>query len=430
MGVRRAHTASGVRDIDGELRDALRRHADLVPVPSPDPMPGVARAARRIRRRRTTSALGSLVLIVGLALGTAVAVHRAQNVQNAHRPGSEQQLAGVFSAQEHAFAAADYLGWPNRGSVPADDLGDAARRAWADRHGVNLPDVVIAPLWSDALPTGDDMFAFQAWDRDERVAWTVFAMRDTDPGGPAATLVSDTPTASGTRTGASAGANTGSATGQVSALVDTSQGPYAIVIGAPGTTDIRYAADGVSFAPEFTRDGVAMFAVPVPPDPPKPAGPPEAARADRSDDARLFGAAKSPEAPLLLSAAKPATPASLLPSAGPSQAPARPTPVASPPWSPPPTVDPIAANPYTAAAGWHAPGVIRVRDVAGAITYQGPIGHYGPPLSAVVGATTSGWLDSSIQQDAQTPLERSRERVERTKIAEQAALAARNAGNP
>ncbi len=242
-------------ELDEKLRHALHQRAQMVE-PQAAPLAGVAARARSLQRRRMVSALtGPALVLVAVGVLTPTLLHRVGDRPSVEPP----QFTTLSSAQDASQLPDGYLGWSHRGANPPTQLAAQARSDWAAVHAVDDDDVLVAPLWSDQLSDGEWVYAFQAWDArlgSAAPVWTVFALGPRT-GGPGV-IDTDVPTA------LSASDASSHRVPLVSAALTTGQGSYAVVLGAPGTTQIAASVDGLTFRVEPNRRGVAVFRVSAP----------------------------------------------------------------------------------------------------------------------------------------------------------------------
>lgn len=243
--------------LDTELREALHRRAgDVTSVT--DPTPGIERRARTIRRRRTATA------VVGAAVAVAAVAFAVPAITDAVRDDSQAKFTTSVSPtpQQTALnypAPVNALAWPARGEAGTADGHAFLNKVLADfthRHGMPVTGV---SLWFGRLPTGSTVGVSQVWAGDGSDAWTVVAQQLTDG---TLFVVREEPTwFSDQKPGepVSATKEDVARIKQISAVVQGEAYPYVVVVGAPTTGQILYAADGVTFNPVDTRDGVAVF---------------------------------------------------------------------------------------------------------------------------------------------------------------------------
>ena len=248
-------------DMDALLHERLHDLADEAR-PAADPMPGIRRTARRQGRRR---AAGATLAVLGLAAAVAVAVPRLsgaggeagnQRLQPAEKPSTAVQSGTPVFARWPYVGDRDLLA-----AASETDLG-------------SVVDAGVATAAPDATLTGR--------------AWTVWGGRidQTD----ALVTVTEVRGSSGLDDVAVLYLRSGSSSRpavaqrvppnatELSFAVPAGPGvtqPQVVVVGAPGTGAISYAADGHTFLPAQQQpgyhgslgpagDGWAVFTRPVP----------------------------------------------------------------------------------------------------------------------------------------------------------------------
>jgi hypothetical protein len=244
--------------LDTELREALRHHAADVTSPGA-PLDAIERRAHGIRRRRTALAVAGTAVVVA-----AVAVAVPLITDATSHDDSRAKFAVTSTPTPEVTAPAfprpvNLLTWPARGQA-----GSGAGRAFLDtivadytaRHGAAATGL---ELWYGRLPTGSEVGVAQVWTAQGGDAWTVVAERLADG---RFFVVREAPTwFSDQKAGESVSATKEdvSRIAQISAVVQGEATPYVVVVGAPTTGQILYAADGATFKPVDTVDGVAVF---------------------------------------------------------------------------------------------------------------------------------------------------------------------------
>lgn len=209
--------------IDDELRTMLRTHADDMPTEH-DLMAVVETRARSIHRRRvavatTTGGLAVAAVAMAGSLALTGSAHDSLRTRPVP-PGLEP------SATASAAPSADrLLDWPLRENTP----------------GVALS-YVGNPLWAGFSPRHDLLIVGQAPQADGSVNSQISVSPAN--GGQGYALMYGT-IAPGTK--------------QLSFIIGSGKTSYVVVVGAPETGQIRYAADGKNFRPEDTVQGVAVF---------------------------------------------------------------------------------------------------------------------------------------------------------------------------
>ena len=224
--------------IDDELRSALQgRAADVQP--SPDPLAGIERRARRLRRNRAAAA------VAGSALAVAAVAVAVPAVQDATAPGPDRGLVATAPppTTPTAPAASPYAldparPWAYRGTAVEQGTLDAFEREYGVARGAS--DVVLTPLYGEVYePSRQTVVVFLARvDGTDR--WAVMASGEAGP-----ELQSDAVLDPGTT--ALAAALPGDETARL------------LVVAAPVVDRVEYAPDGRRFAALTSlADGVAV----------------------------------------------------------------------------------------------------------------------------------------------------------------------------
>ena len=142
--------------IDDELRAALHGRAAVL-APSPDPLAGIERRARRMRRNRAATAVaGSVLAVAAIALAVpALSPEAAPRVSTpaASTPASPSPSEAPSPVPSPAAAPAQYdlaAPWAYRGGPTLDpqDLATYTRK-WASTVGVSADEVVFTPLYGE-----------------------------------------------------------------------------------------------------------------------------------------------------------------------------------------------------------------------------------------------------------------------------------------
>jgi hypothetical protein len=216
--------------IDSHLRDALTRHAAEAPTEA-DWFNAVERRAHAMRRRRiaVVSSAAAVVLAGGVVGGLALTgdgqdrvVVPPLNPGNSSTPTPSHNPGDLSDDQPPHV-----LTWPYRS-------GDGA--AALDPAGA------VHPLWGGKLPTGTTVVIGQYVDDagDVRArAW--IDEQGVDPYTVDGAVIHP------------------ATTSEVSFVLPGEAYPYVLVIGAPTTGQVEYAADGTSYEPMETVEGWALF---------------------------------------------------------------------------------------------------------------------------------------------------------------------------
>ena len=202
--------------LDEELRAALRTRADAL-APSPDPLAGIERRARSIRRRRIAAS------VAGAALAVSAIAVGATALRPTGQPGPAP-FATATAAPPYALDPAHP--WAYRGS-PLAELGglpELAERVWLRAHDTARDDVAFSLLYGHRYePAGQPELVFLVREKASgRLHWAVALGA---PAGP--TLSLDFPLR-----------------GTPSVLLGALPGdeaPRLVVVGPPQVTRIEYA---------------------------------------------------------------------------------------------------------------------------------------------------------------------------------------------
>lgn len=155
--------------IDDELRAALHGRATVL-TPSPDPLAGIERRARRMRRNRAATAVaGSVVAVAAIALAVPALTPTPAPVPlppaTSLAPSPVPSAAPAPVDEGFTFAAP----WPYRGdsSLLADGTLATVTREWAALEGVPVEQVELVALFgSRDEPSGRDELLYAARTRD------------------------------------------------------------------------------------------------------------------------------------------------------------------------------------------------------------------------------------------------------------------------
>ncbi len=132
--------------IDDELRATLQGRARAVP-PSPDPLLGIERRARRIRRNRVAASVAGSALAV-VAIATAVPLLQSTPTSQPAPLASAEPTLVTVPTQPYALDPADP--WPFRGdaSLLEDGFPEAVAREVAAKRSVAESAVELTPLFA------------------------------------------------------------------------------------------------------------------------------------------------------------------------------------------------------------------------------------------------------------------------------------------
>jgi hypothetical protein len=211
--------------IDNHLREALTRHAADAPAEA-DWFTAVEVRARAMHRRRIALVSGaSAVVLAGAVVGGLAIASGDQDRVVVPPLDNSSPSASPTPSPSESVQHRDVLGWPTR-SGP----------------GTATLDFADDVLWGGELPDGTFVVVSQVVD---------------DAGNVRAR-------ASITEAGIDRYSIDGAAlkpevTNEVSFVLPGGAYPWVLVIGAPTTGQIEYAADGTSYEPVDTVDGWALF---------------------------------------------------------------------------------------------------------------------------------------------------------------------------
>lgn len=217
--------------IDDELRSALQGRADLL-LPAADPLLGIERRAKQIRRNRVAASLTGTALAVA-AIAVAVPALTPSQMRTVAPPASSTSPAPSAEpapASPAAFSFEDP--WTYRGGrdVIANGNAETFTREWAASRGVGEDEVDVVPLYGEVYePSGAAQVVYAA-----RVRGTEdqeYGLVVATEGGPE--FVASQPL---TRT--------------TTVMVLPAPGdevPRLLVVAAPDTRRLEYAPDGEAF---------------------------------------------------------------------------------------------------------------------------------------------------------------------------------------
>jgi hypothetical protein len=135
--------------IDDELRAALQGRAQAL-APSPDPLSGIERRAKRIQRNRIGGAVAGSVLAVGLVAAVVPAIQTSATSQrDVPRVAQSTPPEPSPVLQTSAYALDPQAPWPYRGDPQLAVQGDldAYTVQWAAEHRVLTDDVDMTLLF-------------------------------------------------------------------------------------------------------------------------------------------------------------------------------------------------------------------------------------------------------------------------------------------
>lgn len=246
--------------IDDELRTSLHRRADALAPPA-DPLAGIERRAGRIRRRRVATAMaGTAIAVAVVAVAVPAGISQLSSSPTSGgfagggppTPPPPPTVIPTPPTVPPPNPPPNLLDWPARGgldSAPAAAtaaaLGAEVSRQWAAKHGAGSAG---NKLWEAALPGGGAAGVWQMWTWGSRTAYTVVGQRLPDG---LTFIVSDQVTPKGVK--------------EISSVLQGGAFPHVVVLGAPTTGQISYAADGGRLRPVehlqgfVGSDGWAVF---------------------------------------------------------------------------------------------------------------------------------------------------------------------------
>ena len=143
--------------LDDELRAALRTRADAL-APSPDPLAGIERRARGIRRRRIAAS------VAGAALAVSAVAVGATALQPAGRPGPAPFASPSVAPSGAAVTSQrprNAEGWPTLAGTSAFDV--LVKTTWAAAHRAKPADVSLEVLYRGVTGDAGQVGAYQLW---------------------------------------------------------------------------------------------------------------------------------------------------------------------------------------------------------------------------------------------------------------------------
>lgn len=235
--------------IDEELRTTLRRRAEGLPPPA-DPLVGIERRAGQMRRRcRAGAVAGAALAVVAVAVAvplSSAAAHRATPTSG-YASAVPTMAVGIPQAPESSLGTTladprelkNFIDWLPRGSIEAhENLDEEVGRLWAQRHDIGADQAGINLLWESPLPDGSRAGIWQFWKLGTTTGYTVIGQRLTNG---KVVIVSDVVSPKNV--------------GEISAVLVGPHFGFVLVLGPPQTGQIRYAADGLHFAPVDRQPG-------------------------------------------------------------------------------------------------------------------------------------------------------------------------------
>lgn len=222
--------------LDDELRSLFRSRAAVL-APAADPLAGIERRARRMRRNRMTASVTGTALVVAaiaLAVPALVTDKAGDDVQRFATPGPSAAASPSPVASDKPVNA---VYWPTVGG--SSPLDEATRAAWANDHQVSPADVTAEVLYRGTTGDRGEVVAYQLWTATTP-ARIVIATADNGR----ALLLTDEPAAD---------------VNAYRAIVPGLATPWEAVVASPTTVKIEYAENGVDFVPQPDRR-TALFA--------------------------------------------------------------------------------------------------------------------------------------------------------------------------
>lgn len=241
---------------DDELRAVLRTQAERVRLPA-DPMTGVARHVRRIRRRRISVGAGLGIAVIGVLVPLT-----SGHARPGTSPGEGPELA-VSTRPQATRTPDNLLRWPRRGAPPPLAFARAVT-TWYARdaaHDGARPDRVRQHvLWTGRLPDSSWATLDQVWnptDRSRRTDWsTVLLVGPAD--GVRLRAAYDLPTRFVHQR---PGENTAATLDDLARIAGYGFGfrDYVLVVGSPRAARAAVSTDGRTVTTEPLHDGAAVF---------------------------------------------------------------------------------------------------------------------------------------------------------------------------
>ncbi len=282
--------------LDDELRAALRGRAYEI-TPSPDPLAGIERRARRIRRNRVAASVAGSALAVAL-VAVAVPALVPTAAPMPVTPATSPSPSPV--ALSAAFSFSSPWAYRGAGEVIANGNAETFTREWALSKAVEPDQVDFVPLYGEVVEvSGDARVVYAARVRVTGVAeYGVVLATESGP-----EFLSRQPLAD-------------QATGLLLAVAGD-EVPALLVVAAPDSASLEYAVDGETFTPMRLREpgiGIVPLERPTSRD---------AVRVVAADGREVFRGA-APEPPRTIASPEPSRVRPASPPPSPSRAPAVP----------------------------------------------------------------------------------------------------------
>lgn len=219
--------------LDDELRAALRGRAYEI-TPSPDPLAGIERRARRIRRNRVAASVAGSALAVAL-VAVAVPALVPTAAPMPVTPATSPSPSPV--ALSAAFSFSSPWAYRGAGEVIANGNAETFTREWALSKAVEPDQVDFVPLYGEVVEvSGDARVVYAARVRVTGVAeYGVVLATESGP-----EFLSRQPLAD-------------QATGLLLAVAGD-EVPALLVVAAPDSASLEYAVDGETFTPMRLRE--------------------------------------------------------------------------------------------------------------------------------------------------------------------------------
>lgn len=151
--------------IDDELRAALHGRAQVL-APSPDPLAGIERRAKRIQRTRVGAAVaGSALAVVMVAVAVPAVQNATTSAPEIPRYGTTSPSAEPTPSPMSRYALDPSSPWAYRGDPGVLENGnlETSAREWAARHRVDESDVRFSPLYGELYePTAESWTVYVA----------------------------------------------------------------------------------------------------------------------------------------------------------------------------------------------------------------------------------------------------------------------------
>ena len=231
--------------LDDELRSLLTDRADRLPAAA-NPLPGIERRARRMRRSRLVASAGGAALALA---AVAVAVpsllpHRESGGQVTYADSPPPAATEAPTPSIPTPVQMSPQEWPPRGTATPAALAFAAQQ-YAKIAGQPQDRVQLRLLWGGSPDGGPQVLLAAGSVVGATPAATELVVVYFAPDG-VQQLIEHDPLPQDAR--------------EVDRIVNTGSNPYVVALGEPGTTQIAYAAGGGDdFRAQPLTDGVSAF---------------------------------------------------------------------------------------------------------------------------------------------------------------------------